>query len=240
MTLPLPPGLDFLAPSRHPFAALRSTRPQTIPPNAWTALEWAEALADNGGGWTRKHPTSYEIAAGFGGFYDSRLYPLSLPDLDPGVVSTGILIDGEPAYGTVLHRVFRGQDPEDRRRGVPPQIVEIPAALMFHAEGGRRCEVAVRHTFPGALGINPPVEGLCWTIQYLTARDTGSMPESTPCPCSQRTLEAAGGTVVWRAADKHEWCGNPAQPWTTAGGETHDDGWCEDCIYKRCEWCRHD
>lgn len=60
------------------------------------------------------------------------------------------------------------------------------------------------------------------------------------CPCSTRTLEAQDGTIVWRATDKDEWCGNLAQPFTTQSGEVRPTGWCEDCITKVCEWCRND
>ena len=69
---------------------------------------------------------------------------------------------------------------------------------------------------------------------------TDARSRYTPCPCSTRTLEAQDGTIVWRAADTGEHCGNPAQPFVTRRGETRPDGWCEDCITKVCEHCRHD
>ena len=48
------------------------------------------------------------------------------------------------------------------------------------------------------------------------------------------------GTVVWTALESGQWCGNDAQQWVTVASLERFDGWCEDCITKRCEYCRHD
>lgn len=69
-----------------------------------------------------------------------------------------------------------------------------------------------------------------WTVTVVPVL------RATMCPCSTREHELYGKTV-WRAIETGEWCGNPGQPWTSGDGQQHEDGWCDDCVNKRCPHC---
>ncbi len=158
--------------SRWPLVALNKTQPQAIPPHTWTAISWDKVLTDNVGGWTRAHPTRYAPSLGsatrsVAGFYDSRFAALRVPDVDPGMVALGILVDGAPLKSAATWRTFAGQDPQDRKDGVAPRIEELAAPLLFHLGEGQYCEMGVWHSFPGALQIAPVGTGISWTVQHL-------------------------------------------------------------------------
>lgn len=55
------------------------------------------------------------------------------------------------------------------------------------------------------------------------------------CPCSLRQQDEFGNS--WPTDD---WCHNEARTIASADGRHRYDFWCEDCINKVCQWCRHD